>query len=62
MGDSNMTCGWVVNKSLLSHINKLPSGNYRLDKGYSKKNTNMERGDIRKHLDELETLIKLKNK
>ena len=57
MGDSNMTCGWVIDKSLLPHINKLPSGRYRMDKGYSKKNTNMERGDIKSHLDTLEQLI-----
>ena len=57
MGDSNMTCGWVIDKSLLPHINKLPSGRYRMDKGYSKKNTNMERGDIKQHLDTLEQLI-----
>jgi hypothetical protein len=58
MGDSNMTCGWVVDKTLLPHVNKLPSGSYRMDKGYSKKNPNMERGDIKLHLDKLETLIK----
>ena len=57
MGDSNMTCGWVTDKSLLPHINKLPSGRYRMDKGYSKKNTNMDRGNIKEHLDKLEQLF-----
>ena len=56
MGDSVHTQGWTIDKSLLPYITKV-NNKYRIEKGMSKKNTNMERPDIKPHLDKLEELI-----
>lgn len=57
MGDTLQTQGWVIDKSILQHITKTDSGRYMLPRGIAKKNTNMDRGDIKLHLDKLEERV-----
>ena len=57
MGDIAQTCGWCIDKKLLPHINKHENGTWRLDKGYSKRNENFTRPNVKQRLDELEEII-----